>query len=204
MKYLNVSVILAAGNSTRFDNSIPKQLFEINNKPVVQHSIDILEKYTDDVIIVTNSNCKIESKHTILINDVNDRLTSIKTAIDYITVPYHKIIIHDAARPFITDEYIKNLIDSKSEHSQYYMKLTNGLAMKNEFGWEIPNREDFIELCTPQCTDYNLFKFIFKTYIETGKQCEILPCLSYLSLNPELIEGHYKYLRKINTLEDIY
>jgi len=40
------------------------------------------------------------------------------------------------------------------------MKLVNGLAKKNEFGWEIPNREDFIELCSPQCTEYDLFKFI--------------------------------------------
>jgi hypothetical protein len=83
------------------------------------------------------------------------------------------------------------------------MKLTNGLAKKTDFGWEIPNREEFIELCSPQCTEYDLFKFIFKKYIETGKQCEILPCLSYLELEPELIEEHYKYLRKINTLDDI-
>jgi 2-C-methyl-D-erythritol 4-phosphate cytidylyltransferase len=201
---MNVGVILAAGNSTRFNNSIPKQLFPINGKPIIQHSIDIIQQHVDDVIIVTNSNCKIETNHTVLINDVNDRLMSIKTAIDYINVPYRKIIIHDAARPFITDDYIKRLVDSKSQHSQYYMKLTNGLAKKTEFGWEIPNREEFIELCSPQCTDYDMFKFIFKTYIETGKQCEILPCLSYLEIEPELIEGHYKYLRKVNTLDDIY
>jgi len=200
---MNVGVILAAGNSTRFNNSVPKQLFPIDGKPIIQHSIDVLEKCVDDIIIVTNSNCKIETNHTILINDVNDRLTSIKTANDYINVPYCKIIIHDAARPFITEEHIRRIIDSKSQHSQYYMKLTNGLAKKTEFGWEIPNREEFIELCSPQCTEYDLFKFIFKKYIETGTQCEVLPCLSYLEIEPELIEGHYKYLRKINTLDDI-
>ena len=84
------------------------------------------------------------------------------------------------------------------------MKLTNGLAKKTDFGWEIPNREEFIELCSPQCTEYDLFKFIFKKYIETGKKCEILPCLSYLELEPNLIEGNYKYLRKITTINDIY
>jgi 2-C-methyl-D-erythritol 4-phosphate cytidylyltransferase len=201
---MNVGVILAAGMSTRFNSQVPKQLFEINGKPIIQYSIDVLENCVDDIIIVTNSNCKIETNHTILINDVNDRLQSIKVAIDYITTPYRKVVIHDAARPFITEEQIKNLINSKHQHSQYYMKLVNGLAKKNEFGWEIPNREEFIELCSPQCADFDLFKFIFKTYIETGIQCEVLPCLSYLELEPELIEGHYKYLRKINTLDDIY
>jgi 2-C-methyl-D-erythritol 4-phosphate cytidylyltransferase len=200
---MNVGVILAAGMSTRFNSQVPKQLFEINGKPIIQYSIDVLEKCVDDIIIVTNSNCKIETNHTILINDVNDRLQSIKVAIDYITTPYRKVVIHDAARPFITENQIKNLINSKHQHSQYFMKLTNGLAKKTEFGWEIPNREEFIELCSPQCTDFDLFKFIFKKYIETGIQCEILPCLSYLELEPELIEEHYKYLRKINTLDDI-
>ena len=200
---MNVGVILAAGMSTRFNSQVPKQLFEINGKPIIQYSIDVLENCVDDIIIVTNSNCKIETNHTILINDVNDRLQSIKVAIDYITTPYRKVVIHDAARPFITENQIKNLINSKHQHSQYYMKLVNGLAKKTEFGWEIPNREEFIELCSPQCTDFDLFKFIFKTYIETGIQCEILPCLSYLELEPELIEEHYKYLRKINTLDDI-
>ena len=80
------------------------------------------------------------------------------------------------------------------------MKLVNGLAKRGEFGWEISNREDFIELCSPQCTEYDLFKFIFRKYIETGIQCEVLPCLSYLELDPNLIEGHYKYLRKITII----
>ena len=201
---MNISIILAAGNSTRFNNNSPKQLFEINGKPIIQYSIDVFEKCVDDIVIVTNSNCKIQSNHQIVINDVDNRIQSIKTALDVISKKYEKVIIHDAARPFISSEYVSNLVKSKSQHSQYYMKLVNGLAMKNEFGWEIPNREEFIELCTPQCTDFDLFRFIFKTYIETGKQCEILPCLSYLYLDPELIEGHYKYLRKINTLDDIY
>lgn len=201
---MNVGVILAAGMSTRFNSQLPKQLFEINGKPIMQYSIDVLEKCVDDIIIVTNSNCKIETNHTVLINDVNDRLQSIKVALDHINTPYHKVIIHDAARPFITVDMVNGLINSKYQHSQYYMKLVNGLAKKNEFGWEIPNREEFIELCSPQCADFDLFKFIFKKYIETGIQCEILPCLSYLELEPELIEGHYKYLRKINTLDDIY
>jgi 2-C-methyl-D-erythritol 4-phosphate cytidylyltransferase len=201
---MNVSIILAAGNSTRFTSNKPKQLFEINGKPIIQHSIDIIENHVDDIIVVTNSKCNIQSNHQIVINDIDSRIQSIKAAVDTISKKYQKIIIHDAARPFITDVYISNLIKSKSQHSQYYLKLSNGLAMKNEIGWEIPNREDFIELCSPQCTDFDLFRFIFKTYIETGKQCEILPCLSYLEIQPELIEGHYKYLRKINTLDDIY
>ena len=202
---MNISIILAAGLSKRFNDITPKQLYPINGKPLIQYSIDAIEPVVDDIIIVTNSKIQINTNHTVLTNDIDDRLQSIKTAIDFVgDKPYQKVIIHDSARPFITTEHIKTLVNSNQSHSQYYMKLTNGLAKRGEFGWDIPNRDEFIELCSPQCTEYDLFKFIFKKYIETDIQCEVLPCLSYLELEPELIEGHYKYLRKINTIDDIY
>ena len=48
---MNVGVILAAGNSTRFQNEVPKQLYSINNKPIINHSIDILSQSLDEVIV---------------------------------------------------------------------------------------------------------------------------------------------------------
>ena len=32
---MNIGIILAAGNSTRFDNETPKQLYLINDKPII-------------------------------------------------------------------------------------------------------------------------------------------------------------------------
>lgn len=205
---MNVGIILAAGNSTRFQNEIPKQLYPINDKPIINHSIDILNQCLDELIIVTNTNCynKIETHHTILINDIDDRIKSIKVALDYIgDKKYKNIIIHDAARPFITKETINNLLESskKYQHTQYYLELVNGLVRKNEFGWEVAPREDFIELCSPQITDFELFKHIFTNYIETKIDCEILPIMCKLKYEYNLIKGNNKYLRKITNTDDI-
>jgi len=163
---MNVGVILAAGNSTRFQNEVPKQLYSINNKPIINHSIDILGQCLDEVIIVTNTYCydKIKTHHTILINDVDDRIESIKVALDYIgDKKYNNILIHDVARPFITTDMISELLESSKtyKHSQYYLELVNGLVRKNDFGWEVAPREDFIEICSPQITEFELFKYIF-------------------------------------------
>ena len=38
---MNVGVILAAGNSSRFQNEVPKQLYSINNKPIIWHLMNI-------------------------------------------------------------------------------------------------------------------------------------------------------------------
>jgi 2-C-methyl-D-erythritol 4-phosphate cytidylyltransferase len=202
---MNIGVILAAGKSTRFDSEIPKQLYPIGDKPMVQHSIDLLSKYLDEVIIVTNSDLSDKINGNILINDIDSRLESIKVALNKID-GCNNILIHDAARPFITDKMIEDLLESstKNLHSQFYLPLVNGLAKKSFFGYEVPNREDFIELCSPQITNFDIFKHIFNSYIETGDECEILPIVSRFEMKYNLIQGHYKYLRKITTLEDIY
>ena len=203
---MTICVILAAGNSTRFGDY--KQLYSLNGKPIINHSIDIFDKCVDEILIVTNSNCisKIKTNHKIIVSDNDSRLKSIQSSIDFIGDKYiDNIIIHDAARPFITTEYVNALIEStkNNHHSQYYLKLVNGLAKRTNNGWEIPNREDYIELCTPQCTEYDTFKWIFRNFIESNKECEILPLVSKLNKKSNLIEGHYKYLRKITTVDDI-
>jgi 2-C-methyl-D-erythritol 4-phosphate cytidylyltransferase len=207
---MNIGVILAAGKSSRFEDSIPKQLFTINDKPIINHSIDILSKTLDDVIIITNSSChhQIKTDKTIIINDDDDRIKSIKKALDYLDGgDWENILIHDAARPFITEWHINELIESqtKNVHSQYYLPIVNGLAKISESGsWEIPNRNDYIQLCSPQITDFKLFNNIFREYIETNMDCEVLPIVSKLKYQYNLIKGDNKYLRKITTINDIY
>jgi 2-C-methyl-D-erythritol 4-phosphate cytidylyltransferase len=206
---MNVGIILAAGKSSRFNNSIPKQLYTINGKSIINHSIDILNQLLDEVIIITNSTCysQIITNNEILVNDVDDRIKSIKTALDYLNDDYSNILIHDAARPFITKDCINNLIESQKNnfHSQYYLPIVNGLAKIGESGsWEIPNRDEYIQLCSPQITNFKLFKSIFREYIESNIYCEVLPIVSKLKYDYNLILGDDKYLRKITTINDIY
>lgn len=205
---MNVGVILAAGRSSRFDNITHKQLYPINGKPLVNHSIDILSESLDEVIIVTNSICSpdIKTNKKILINDVDDRIESIRTALDYLdSGNWSNILIHDSARPFIKSDHIMNLIRSQmtNSHSQYYLPIVNGLAVSNSGFWEIPNRNDFIQLCSPQMTNFKLFQSIFRNKIQTGLECEILPVVSRDGLSFNLIEGKYFDLRKITTMDDL-
>jgi len=202
---MNVGIILAAGKSTRFNSEIPKQLYQINGKSIIDYSIELLSKYLDDIIIVTNSDLSDKIKGNVIVNDVDSRLESIRVAFDKIK-PCDNILIQDAARPYITESMMEELLESskKNLHSQFYLPLLNGLAKNTAFGYETPNREDFIELCSPQITNYEIFKHIFNSYINTGEECEILPIVSRFEMKYNLIQGHYKYLRKITTLEDIF
>ena len=202
---MNIGVILAAGKSTRFGSEIPKQLYTLGDKPIVQHSIDLLSKHLDKVIVVTNSECKDKISGDVIINDVDSRLESIKVALDQID-NCKNILIHDAARPYVTESMIQSLLTSSKTnlHSQFYLPIVNGLAKYTPIGYQTPDRKDYIELCSPQITDFDIFKNIFKKYIEKGDECEVLPVISRFELRYRLIQGHYRYLRKITTLEDIF
>lgn len=203
--YMNIGIILAAGKSTRFDSPIPKQLYPINGKKIIQYSIDLLEKYLDDVIIVANSECIKSIDGNVILNDVDSRLESINVALNHIQ-NCENILIHDAARPFVTEAMIKQLMESNESnvHSQFVLPLVNGLAKKTNFGYEISNREEFVELCSPQITRFSVFKAIFDNYILKNRECEMLPVISRFGLPYNLIEGKSKYLRKITTFEDIF
>ena len=81
---MNVGIILAAGRSTRFGQDVPKQLYNIDGKPIIEHSIKILEKFVDDIIIVTNSDCKDKISGKVVVNDNDSRIESISKGLNQI------------------------------------------------------------------------------------------------------------------------
>ena len=231
---MNIAILLAAGTSSRFmkKNTIPKQLFCIDQIPVIMYSLNILvnNSLIDKVLIVTSSNCKdqienilndncnhllvvkekINEKVIILINDVNCRIESINTGINYINNSLENendniknVIVHDSARPYIQNFHINELIKSMDRYlyTQYYMKLVNGLynIKTNEF----VDRDSYIEICTPFCIDYSTMRFIDTNKNTDCKIYEYIPELQKLNIPYNLIESYHKYLKKITTLEDL-
>jgi 2-C-methyl-D-erythritol 4-phosphate cytidylyltransferase len=210
---MNAGILLAAGTSARFCNNLPKQLYLINNIPMISYSVDILSSTLDKLVIVTNSHCfnsikdLVGNNVVVLINDINQRLESIKTALNFLDGQnVRNIIIHDSARPFVIQKHITDMIGLSNifMYIQYYLPLLNGLAEIKESGYNIVDRNNYIELCTPQMIDFNLYKYMFRNYIERNIDCEILPFLNKHAVNYKMICGTHKYLRKVTTLEDIY
>ena len=233
-----ICILLSAGTSSRFNNinsntqpntNYSKQLYLIDNKPLILYSIETIIDVVDKLIIITNIECYDKIKNIInekynyqndkkkkiilLINNINCRLESINTGLQYINKNYknnnlnnlNNIIIHDVARPYITIDYIKTLTSSNNTthfYSQYYLKLTNGLMHIDN---EVVDRDKYIELCAPLCINYKLFNFIFTNYIQKENMItyEFIPILKILNIKCNFIEGHYKYLKKITTRDDI-
>ena len=213
---MNTGIVLAAGNSSRFNNKISKILYKLNNKPIIKYSTDLLSQYLDQIIVVVNSKDYkvvkklLSKKIAIVVNDMDNRLDSIKTGLDYLkgTDTTSNILIHDAARPYIVPEMIESLLDNcqKYQYVQYYLNLIDGLVIKTTTGYDVVERSKYLQLCTPQIVDYHLFNFLFRKYIypKNRLSCEALPLLNKFNVQFNLIEGNHRYLRKITALEDIY
>jgi 2-C-methyl-D-erythritol 4-phosphate cytidylyltransferase len=189
--------------------------------------LKILSQTLDIVVIIVNSLCYNDIKYIIekddirkseiylSTNDENCRMESIYNGLCFIKNNLQEenisnLIIHDVARPFIKEKHITdllNLISEENLYAQYYLKLVNGLLKKNESGYREVDRDEFIEICTPVCINFKLFKFIFLNYMKKEMRIswEFIPVLDLLKMKYELVCGddEYKYLRKITKLTDL-
>ena len=52
--------------------------------------------------------------------------------------------------------------------------MVNGLVVKKE-KYEVVDRDKYIELCTPQMINFDLFKEVFYKYMYKKEECEFLP-----------------------------
>lgn len=117
-------VILAGGKSTRFKQNgktINKLLLTLNNKKIIDYSINyfINSKHFSNIIVVCNNEVKdylISQKLNILFaNAGNYRCNSTINGIQKCNSEY--VVIHDAARPFIDNDYISEAIKNIKKYN---------------------------------------------------------------------------------------
>ena len=108
------AIILAGGKSTRLNNDIPKPFIKINNKRILDYSVQTFEKNVDQIIIVVPFEWKEIIKneypnHNIIVGG-NSRKKSSYNGLLSCNQNTSKVLIHDAARPFVTKQLIINCI----------------------------------------------------------------------------------------------
>ncbi len=114
----NYFIILASGQSKRFNSNKPKQFIKYKNKALFEHSIDkaITSKLFKKIILVTNNKKQIKKKYpknVLIINGGKERSDSSLKGLRYINkFKPNNVLIHDAARPNFTVNLLKKLIYS--------------------------------------------------------------------------------------------
>ena len=169
------AVIVAAGNGTRMKSEKSKQLIEINDIPVIAHTLIAFEKsdVIDEIVVVTResdiliiSDIAKEfgiSKVTNIVKGGATRTDSVKNGICEAKNKY--VAIHDGARPCITPEDIEKTVKKAMETGAAALgcPVTDTLKKVDENGiiTDTVSRENLWAIQTPQVFEKDL---ILKAY----------------------------------------
>lgn len=218
----NIAIIAAAGSGSRMSgNNSKKQFINIEGYPVLYYSIKEFCKCDFiDKIILTAKPDQIEDFETLL-NEYNfekdiqiveggkTRQKSIFNALEQCkNGNWNYVFIHDGARPFITEEIIKNgfskMISEKIDCGAFGVKVKDTIK-KSENGIisETVDREYLYSIQTPQI--FLLDKYlkymdiIKKENLDFTDDCQTF---EYFNEKIMILDGSYENI-KITTDDDI-
>lgn len=125
---MNIAIILSGGTGTRLGSDIPKQYIEVKGRPIIAYCLDTFcnNRMIDRIQIVADeiwhdviSDCEKSSKLFGFSRPGKTRQLSIYNALSDIENRVSSddiVIIHDAARPFVSDEMIDNCLTAAAAH----------------------------------------------------------------------------------------
>lgn len=168
---MNIAIILASGQSTRFNNNTLKQFTTVNNKMLFLYSVEAFEQSNvDQIIIVTSEdsfnivrdNCKHITKLVDIISGGLTRQQSVYNALLALQnkiAPDDLVVIHDAARPLIQSESINKIIDSAKANDASILVAKTIDTIARVHNTQIDsylNRNELVNVQTPQAFKYDL------------------------------------------------
>ncbi len=177
------AIILAGGKGKRMNSSISKQFIEIKGKPIIYYTIKKFnENKKIDNIVVVLSKEEIEyfkenilKKYNLKVDKIviggAERQDSVYNGLKSLENSGTDIVlIHDGARPFISDR----IIDDGIEYAAIYGACAPGVMPKDtikikgksNFSIDTPNRETLVAIQTPQV-------FKFREILECHKKVKI-------------------------------
>lgn len=168
----NVGVILlAGGKGKRMKSSVPKQFLPLLGKPVFLRSLDVfrsMEGIVTNIIIVLDESYREEFNH-ILAEDPRicwadpgiERQDSVFNGLHVMPDTCSIVAIHDAARPLVTTQEVKNVLLDGMKHGAAVlgvpMKATVKESEDGEFVLRTVERSRLWEIHTPQVASKSLF-----------------------------------------------
>ena len=159
----NYFIILASGQSKRFNSKKPKQYIIYKNKPLFEHSVDkaLASKLFKKIILVVSNKKQINKKfpkNVIIIKGGKERSNSSLIGLKYIKkFKPTNVLIHDAARPDFTIKLLKNLVKSLRKNKAVVPILNIKDSIKYKFKNQLfnLNRDKSFSTQTPQAFKFN-------------------------------------------------
>ena len=218
----NTAIVLAAGQGKRMHSKIQKQFLKIQGYTVLYYSLRCFQEspLIQDIILVTGedalSYCKEEIVKKYGFTKVSNVIAGGKERYDSVYAGLcackdcRYVLIHDGARPFITEEIIERGLEKVKETGACVVgmpsKDTIKLSDAEGYVKETPDRKCVWTIQTPQIFSYALIREAHDS-IRKKDMSKITDDAMVIEhetgVKVALAEGSYQNI-KITTPEDLY
>lgn len=163
------TIIVAGGSGSRMNLAIPKQYLHLHGKPIIAHSIEKFQQFSEILVVIKPAD---ELLFRQLFPNVRyvfggeKRKDSVRNgllALRNINPDY--VIIHDAARPYISVEKIRQIIATLPFHNAIVVAKKLNDTLRDLDGNTI-DRDKVIAISTPQAFDYKLILSVHMKFID--------------------------------------
>ena len=212
------AIILAGGRGKRMGADVSKQFIHINDKPLIYYTLKRFINCTliDRVVLVLPKNeieyCKNEilNKYSFKVDYIveggAERQDSVYNGLKVLNNT-DIVLIHDGARPFVSERMIKDGIDNARKYGAtapgVMPKDTIKVKDDESFSVDTPDRSTLVSVQTPQVFNYDLIMRCHESVKSEGKIVTDDTMVVELYGNKVyLYDGEYTNI-KVTTPEDL-
>ena len=210
------AIIVAGGNGSRMQSSIPKQFLLLKDKPILQHTIEqflavlpaqqiilvlpAAEQFTWAVLCEQHAfNPPIQ-----LVDGGSTRFQSVRNGLQAIQAATGIVAVHDGVRPFVTPAIIQNSFDTAARTGSAVtcIPVKDSVRVVGADGVSLAvDRSQYRLVQTPQTFALNHFRQAFQVH-EQPFFTDCASVMEYAGFPITLIEGAYENI-KITTPDDL-
>ncbi len=203
------ALVAAAGRGSRFGADVPKQFLKLGDRTVLEQSLEnfIRSPYVDEIVVIANPDFIGETRELLKQKHIDatvvpggaERTDSVREGLKAATGAL--VLIHDAARPFVTPEVIGRVIEKAYETGAAVPCVRPKDTIRTEAG--NLKRDELFAVQTPQGFRTELIR---DAYEKAGAQGFTSTDEGGIAQNAgypvSIVEGDYANL-KITTRDDM-
>ena len=222
MKHVT-AILLAGGRGSRIRSAVSKPLIKINSQPLIGFSLRTLQAHPQikDIIVVVNARNKIgiagvieKSRLTKVIHFVEGgkrRQDSVYNALRFLPEAADLVLIHDAARPFVSAKVVVSAIRIANRYGAAIVGVPVKATIKKVRGKGVSDkgyvvkktldRNNLWEIQTPQVFKKEIIVKAYAKFIDLTVTDDAA-LVEKLGKRIHVVEGEYSNI-KVTTPEDL-
>ena len=210
-----IAIIVAAGRGKRLGSSLPKQFLKVRGRTILEMSVEAFEqnKYVDEIFVAANADycelteklCRGFSKLKKIVAGDAERQDSVRAALDCLRGENGIVLVHDAARPFVSEAVINAVIEGTADFGAAIptVPAKDTIRQVDGTGSRTLQRETLACVQTPQGFRISLLKHAFeKAQAEGFLGTDDASLVERMGINISMVQGEDAN-RKITTREDL-